>query len=228
MASSKQVERRDLLAQLFIVVLIGLAYQEMIPPVRDSLGSQGITFPIFVLFSVFFLTSLRFFIGAQLHLIDESITGSRSAIWIFDFMVIVFEMIIFIFLGGLTSVEANIGAHFDFIQLLAFIYVVDVVWVAFQFVLSRASQRWYRADVPWQWAVINLVALAIIVPLYLSKIGIFTNLSLAILLIVNAVAFVLDVLVVDYFSVVKGPSDPVAPSNGLTTCWSGRGIQLQM
>lgn len=207
---TKLAERKDLLAQLFIVVLIGLAYQEMVPPVRDTVRLQGVTFHLAALFSIFVLTSLRFFIGAQLHLIDESITRPRSAIWMFDFLVSVVVMIVFIFLGGLTSVEANEGATFDFVQLLALIYVIDVVWVLLQFVLSKISQRWYRSAIPWQWALINLAALAVIVPLYLAERDIFSVRSLAILLVVNAAAFVLDVFVVDYFSVVKEPKVPIA------------------
>lgn len=210
MSASKQIERRDLLAQLFIVVLVGLAYQEMVPPVRDAVRLNGITFPVFVLFTVFFLTSLRFFIGAQLHLIDESIAGSRSAIWMFDFIIIAFEMILFIFLGGLTSLQANTNAHFDFVQLLMAIYVVDIIWVVVQTGLSKVSERWYRSAVPWQWAAINLGALAIIAPVYYSQIGPFSDLGLAILLAVNIVAFVLDVLVVDYFSIVRERSVPIS------------------
>lgn len=203
---TRQAERRNLLAQLFVVLLIGLAYQEMIPPVRDTVRQQGITFPTIALFAVFFLTSLRFFIGAQLHLVDENITRGGSYVWLFDFIIIAFEMIIFVFLGGLTSLQANAGAHFDFVQLLMFIYVVDILWVVLQFALEKAHSNWARASIPWKWAAINLGALVIIVPVYFSTVGAFTTLGLWILLIVNTIAFVLDVIQVDYFNVMR-PSE---------------------
>src|SRR3972149_10919931 len=205
---SKQADRKNLLAQLFVVLLIGLAYQEMIPPIRDDVRAFGLTFPPLALFLVFFLTSLRFFIGAQLHLVDEAITEAGPFIWLFDFIFIAFEMIIFVFLGGLTTLAANTEAHFDFIQLLMFIYGVDVLWVAGQFLLAKLHSGFHREQVPWKWAAINLVAIALIAAVYNSAIGGFSQAGLWALLVINAIAFILDVIIVDYFRVVR-PSEPL-------------------
>ena len=39
----KKAEKRNLLSSFFITVLIGLAYQEMVSPVRESVRASGIT-----------------------------------------------------------------------------------------------------------------------------------------------------------------------------------------
>src|SRR3989304_2628517 len=160
---SKQADRKNLLAQLFVVLLIGLAYQEMIPPIRDDVRAFGLTFPTLALF--------------------------------------------FVFLGGLTTLAANTEAHFDFIQLLMFIYGVDVLWVAGQFLLAKLHSGFHREQVPWKWAAINLVAIALIAAVYNSAIGGFSQAGLWALLVINAIAFILDVIIVDYFRVVR-PREP--------------------
>ncbi len=206
---SSEAQRKDLLSQLFVVLLIGLAYQEMIEPVRNTIRSQGVTFSLLALSATFFLTSLRFFIGAQLHLVDKSITRPRTPIWIIDFMVIIFEMILFIFLGGLTSMEANQNAHFNFLQILMAIYAIDILWVLNQYLLGWIVPSLAREQIPWQWAVINLAALLFLSPIFVFRIGAFSDLGLAIMLLVNVVAFVVDVFVVDVFYVVKEPKTPI-------------------
>jgi biotin transporter BioY len=206
---SDLADRKDLLSQLFVVLLIGLAYQEMIRPVRDWVRAYGVTYSVLVLTAAFFLTSLRFFIGAQLHLVDESITRPRSPIWIMDFMVIAFEMILFIFLGGLTSVNANANAHYDFLEILILILAVDILWVVAQFVLGLLSSKMSRADIPWKWATINLASLLLLGVIYLLGLSPFSTLGLSIIFAVSALAFIFDVFVVDYFNVVKDPKTPL-------------------
>ena len=93
----KQAEKRNLLSSIFVTLLIGLAYQEMISPVRESIRATGLTWGTFVLFLVFFLTTMRFFIGAQLHLISESLLKLPGRVWFFDFIFIVLEMVVMVY-----------------------------------------------------------------------------------------------------------------------------------
>ena len=45
----QQVEKRNLLSSFFITLLIGLAYQEMIPVVRESVRTNGLVLETFLL-----------------------------------------------------------------------------------------------------------------------------------------------------------------------------------
>jgi CDP-diglyceride synthetase len=60
--NKQQAEKRNLLSSFFITVLIGIAYQEMIAPVRESVRASGITLGTSILMAVFFLTGIRFWL----------------------------------------------------------------------------------------------------------------------------------------------------------------------
>jgi hypothetical protein len=42
-AKVQQIKKRNLLSSFFVILLIALAYQEMITPVRESVRASGIT-----------------------------------------------------------------------------------------------------------------------------------------------------------------------------------------
>ncbi len=75
-----KIEKRNLLSSIFVTFMIALAYQEMVTPVRDSLRAAGFTFETIALFAIFFLTSMRFFIGSQLHLLSEGLLKMKDVI----------------------------------------------------------------------------------------------------------------------------------------------------
>jgi len=195
----KKAERRNLLSSFFITLLIGLAYAEMIPPVRDSIEASGFTFGTVVLFIVFFLTSMRFFIGNQLHLLSDVLVQLPGGVWLYDLMVIICQSIAFIFLGGLCSIEAARGGRIGFVDVLAAIYAIDVIWIASQWGLGRIISRWKREFVPWAWAILNS---ALVMGLFLlrSLCDSYSTQGLVVLLVLNVVGFALDVVLVDYYN----------------------------
>ena len=149
---SSTAEKRNLLSSVFIGLLLALAYQEMVPPARESFRSEGPTFALAVLLAVFFLTTMRFFIGAILHLVSDNLVRLPGGHWFFDFIVISLEMTIIIFMGGLTSVEANKDARFGFFALLTLLYIVDVLWIVAQWLFGRLKPDWKRPFIPSKWA----------------------------------------------------------------------------
>ena len=62
----RQIERRNLVSSAFVGLLTALAFGEAVGPVRDSLREDGITIATSMFFLTFFLTIMRFFIGALL------------------------------------------------------------------------------------------------------------------------------------------------------------------
>jgi CDP-diglyceride synthetase len=123
-AKKKQVESRFLVSTFFVALLIGLAYQEMIAPVREAVRTSGITFSTFALVSIFFLTSIRFFIGNQLHLLSESLTKMPGLVWLYDLMVIVTQCVVLVFMAGDSTVKQNQSTTIGFVDLLTTLYVI--------------------------------------------------------------------------------------------------------
>jgi hypothetical protein len=62
--------KRKLISSIFITMLIGISYKEMLAPVSNSVRASGFTAGTMFLAIIFFLTSMRFFIGNQLHLLS--------------------------------------------------------------------------------------------------------------------------------------------------------------
>jgi|SRR3989339_1022328 len=135
------VERRNIIASIFIAMLIGLAYAEMFVPVRESIKSHGLTAGTLLLGFIFFFTSMRFFIGNQLYLLSENVVKMRGDMWLYDFIVITFQTLLlcFFFLGGLSAVDINRHVTIDFVDLLIVLYVlyvVDIAWIFSQWLLG--------------------------------------------------------------------------------------------
>src|SRR5438876_5029123 len=91
---SFQAERRNLVSSAFIGLLIALAFGEAVGPVRESVRSFGLTLGTAMLFLAFFLTIMRFFIGAILHLVSPELVTMPGRVWFFDFMVITIESVV--------------------------------------------------------------------------------------------------------------------------------------
>ena len=108
------------------------------------------------MFLVFFLTSMRFFIGNQLHLLNESLTRMPGNVWLYDLMVIIAQSVAFIFLGGVCSPEANRSAKIGFVEILIVIYVIDVLWIVSQWIIGRLKAEYKREFVPWVWGILNI------------------------------------------------------------------------
>lgn len=197
-----QSQNRSILSSFFVTLLIGLAFQEMVSPVRESIRASGLTFGTLALMAVFFVTSLRFFIGNMLHLLSDSLTRMPGLLWFYDLMIIIAQSIILIFIGGFSSSEANINTPIDFVTLLIALYAVDVVWVCSQWGFGKIFPSWKREFIPWAWAVLNLI---LIVTILLTKTAcgdLYSGMGLAVLLALSTLAGVVDMILVDYYKVL--------------------------
>ena len=168
-------EKRNVISSIFIAMLITLAYAETFPVVRESVRTYGLTLGTTILFFVFFLTSMRFFIGNQLHLLSETCVRMRGDMWLFDFLVITLQTLVLCFLGGLSSVDINYHVQIDFVGLLIFLYAFDIVWIISQKVLGVLFHSWKRALVPWAWAILNGLLVTAVIVLRLTFGDIYSN-----------------------------------------------------
>ncbi len=199
---SSLLEKRNIISSVFIAMLMGLAYAEMFPPVRESIRTQGLTLTTIILFFVFFLTSMRFFIGNQLHLLSESCVRMRGDMWLYDFLVITFETLILCLLGGLSAVGINYRGQIDFVDLLIFLYAVDIAWIVSQKILGSLFRGWNREFVPWAWAILNGLLVISIVILRRLVDDIYSNEGLIGLGVLSSIAFILDIILIDHYDII--------------------------
>lgn len=198
----QQVEKRNLLSSFFVTLLIGLAYQEMIGPVRASVRASGIRLDTFLIMSIFFMTSMRFFVGNQLHLLSESLASMPGLVWFYDLMVIIAQSVVLIFLGGLSSAEINHQVHVGFAQLLITLYFIDVVWIISQWLFGKIFLTWHRSFIPWDWAILNSVLIIGIILLQFFVKDLYSGYGVVILFVLNLIAFIVDVILVDYYDAI--------------------------
>lgn len=196
----RRAERRNDVSSIFVGMLVALAYAEAIPPVREAVRA-GRTSATLALFGVFFLVSLRFFIGAHLHLISRELAGLPGAVWFYDFCWIVAETVVLVFMGGVASVEASRQARLGLAELLLLLYAMDVAWIGSQWVLGRLLRGW-RRPVPWAWAALNAaLGVAILAP-GLIRGDLYAGPMVAWLGVTNLAGFVVDVLLVDHYDLL--------------------------
>jgi hypothetical protein len=196
------IEKRNLISSVFVAMLLGVAFQEMLNPVRDSVKASGFRPATAFLALSFFFTSIRFFIGNQLHLLSDSSEHVRGDLWLYDFLIIVTQSIFICFLGGVSSEEVNRTAHVNFYDLLIVLYLTDIFWVLSQAVLGRMIKAWRRSSTPWPWAILNTALLAGTLIIHQSFADIFGFWSLAALTILNIVGFLIDIILLDQYHIV--------------------------
>lgn len=195
-------EKRNIISSVFIAMLIGLSYAETFPPVRESVRTYGLTLGTTILFFVFFLTSMRFFIGNQLHLLSETCVRMRGDVWLYDFLVITLQTLVLCFLGGLSSVDINYRVQINFVDILIFLYAFDIVWIISQKVLGVLFRSWRREFVPWAWAILNGLLLTAVIVLRLIVGDIYSNIGLIWLGILSIIAFTMDIILIDHYDVI--------------------------
>lgn len=199
----QRATKRNLISSIFIAVLIGIGFQETVSPVRESFRASGFTLGTAALLTIFFLTSLRFFIGNQLHLMNERLTTLPGWIWFYDFAVVVLQCGILIFIAGNTSVKENELARLDFITLLILLYVIDILWIGSQWLTGRIRQEWKRPMVPWAWCILNMGLIASLTIIrYFSGDSQYSDIAMVLFLLANVVAFVVDVILIDYYDLI--------------------------
>jgi CDP-diglyceride synthetase len=193
-AKKQQIEKRNLLSSFFVTLLIALAYQEMIVPVRESVRTSGMTLGTFLLMTIFFVTTMRFFVGNQLHLLSESLVKMPGLVWFYDLMVIIIQSVVLTFLGGVSSVEVNRQTSVDFIQLLIILYVIDVAWIISQWILGKILPKWRRAFIPWAWAILNSILVICIVALGFFVDDKYSTFGIIILFVLNFIGFIAQIV----------------------------------
>jgi hypothetical protein len=135
-------------------------------------------------------------------LLDPHTATLPGLLWLYDFAVFLAENTTFIFMAGVASVDASRTARFGFIELLLFLYAIDVIWVCSQWLLGKIHPLWCRKIIPWAWALINAAAIISMgVPRFIG-IDVYSLPVLVWVVVVNVAAFVVDVVLVDYFDLL--------------------------
>lgn len=156
--------RRDLLLDLFVGVVMAIAYHEMIHCVSDSFNQHGIDTGTIMLVVIFLVTSIRYFLGNRLFLTHPDYAASEKSLrWYLDYTVILVQTIIIAFLGTVCSsyVETRIGL----LHYLTALYVINVLWIGMSLMVADK-----RKKVPKVWFAIDLCNIAAFLWL-----GIFMN-----------------------------------------------------
>jgi hypothetical protein len=188
---------RALASQLLISGLASVAFSACISPVRNSFDKYGLTVTSSALFVIFFLTQVRFFIGDLLYLQDpELLQPGSGGIWAVDYLIIVIQSAILIFIGASASLSASAMSHYGFFDLLVFLYIMDILWYVVSVVLHLCHPALDRiqgrtpmvknrslgfqrpggiANIDWQWAALSsLMIVAIVLPDLLRFFGLET------------------------------------------------------
>jgi hypothetical protein len=209
------LEKRVSVASTFVSMLIALAFSEMVLPVKASIAKDGFTLGTFLLVIVFFLTTLRIWIGNELYLRRPDVVSSRGKIWLFDFIMIVVESIILVFLATTCSETAAREARVGFVGILLILYAVDVLWVL-SIWARQVLLQWFRLSVkgnkiPWWWAGQNLLLILLIWPVgYLA--GDFYSLEMLMWLTLTHVgAFVHSVILYDFCKLLHDENRIIEP-----------------
>jgi hypothetical protein len=197
-----QVNRRSTVSTVFIGLVIGLAITEAVASVRDEIGKSGVTPENFILFVVFMLTTIRFFIGFQLHLMDKRLLSMKGQVWFFDFIVIIIETMMLVFMAEVCTV-ARSKSIYSFGGLLALLLATDAVWVFIQWAAGRASAEWRRHQVLWGWGVSGVVLLIVLGLFKWSPGGLYSAGGMCEglwgLLFLNVGAFIFDLGMADHY-----------------------------
>jgi hypothetical protein len=193
-----QIESRKLVAGFFITVLIGLAYTEIIPILKNSMRVQDASANDMSLIGVFLCVSMRFFIGNQLHLLDRSINSLPGTVWLYDVMAITIQSVVLIALASLSSVDISKGNDIGFVEVIVGLYALDVSWIGSQWLLGLKFSHWKRPAIPWGWAVLNTVLIVLtLLPAVVVE-DVYSRGALLWLLFVNLAAFVVDIVLIDF------------------------------
>jgi hypothetical protein len=195
----QQVEKRNLLSSFFITLLIGLSYQEMLPVVRESVRTNGLVLETFLLVGIFFFTTMRFFVGNQLHLLGAGLAKMPGLVWLYDLGIIIIQSVVLTFLGGVSSLEVNRNISIGFVELLITLYAIDVLWIVSQWTIGKLAKSWERDFIPWVWGILNTILIICILLLQTFLSDVYSTLGVVILFAINLIAFIVDVVLVDYF-----------------------------
>jgi len=222
-ADTRIRRRRHLISQVLVAGLIAVAFAEPVSVVHTALQKNGVSIYSLALFIVYFLTALRFFVGDILHLDEDERTEDdrrgAEVKWFYDLSFIVFECVILIFLGNLTSIEQSAASRVDYFDLLGLLLAVDVFWILSMGALRSQSKRrpasrfwrlWCRREIPYGWAGLNAGLLVVVWALRFHSAHDITAGHLWVLVGVNVIVFIIDVFVLNYY-MDREPTGAISP-----------------
>jgi large-conductance mechanosensitive channel len=152
-------ERRNNIVAVFLGVLLGVAYDQMAPQLVDSVANPGCeNLGTLMLFVTFLTITIDFFITNYVHL--TSLTG-RHGVWLNDFLFVVIETTIFVFLGTVCSVQKSSTSKIGFVGLLVAVTLVDTVWITIRHAIGWVSYSWKEHAPPLGWAISDLFRIAV-------------------------------------------------------------------
>ncbi len=203
MTKSKSTESRNILSSFFITLLIGFAFQNVLINMSQLLCENGFILYHLSFSIIFMLVALRFFIGNQLHLLNVAYLNVRGVVWLYDLTIIILQSIVLTMISNLTIIEASKGSHISFYFYNILLYSIDVFWIISQWALGLIFPVLKRSFIPWGWAILNsfLIVFTLII-LFIFKNDVYAMLPILIILLLNFIAFIADVILVDYYHVV--------------------------
>jgi hypothetical protein len=179
--------------------LVGIAYQEAIAAAGKALDTGVGVQETAMMSIIFFFVSIRFFIGNQLHLLSDSLIELPGTVWLYDVMVIIVQSVTLVFLGTNVYYDPSNTAIVGFVEFLIVLYVIDVFWIVSQWALGFLSAQWRRPFVPWAWAILNSILVVGMMLVYWASDSPLSREYLAWLLALNLVAFIVDLILLDYY-----------------------------
>lgn len=182
-----RVLQRNAAATAFIGILVGLAFQEAVVPVRTSVSGSGPTLVTGCLFLIFLLVSLAAFISAYYSLI---LGNFRRLGWLLQFAMHVLSSVVLIFMGGVASAPASAEARYGFVDLLFLHTLVGAGWsVATLVALPRELRRFLAP-----YTLVAMAWLAVILWVQLSVDDRYATRPIAVLAAASVLRFLATVV----------------------------------
>lgn len=196
-------KKRKNLGTLFLTVLVGLSYPELISTINKPVISGDILLADALLPIVFFFVSVRFYIGNYLLLENDTVESLHGFNWLYDVMIIMLQSLVIIYLAKTASLEASKSSVVGFIDLLVVLYSIDVAWICSQWLFGLIYPTLRRRSIPWGWAVLNA---GVVIALFAcdALIGnIYSKAGLIAITVINLVGFAVDVVLLDHAKVYQ-------------------------
>lgn len=197
-----RLEKRNLLSSFFITILIGIAFHEMINTIKSPIISDGVTINNSCLGLTFFFVSIRFFIGNQLHLSSDSFLKLPGLLWFYDLIVIIVQSTILVFLASVSTVNLNLNITLGFKEFLVILFSIDIFWIFSHWFMGKIVTRWKRKKILWEWAALNAILITFLILIDFLLDDVYSDFGLLLLFLVNLIAFILDVILIDYFDTI--------------------------
>lgn len=153
---------RMTISLLIISILAGLALKsgaESVYEIIRANESNLLKWQLWIPTVVFLVTLFRFLLGNVIHIriLESEDVGPYT--WLFDVSVIALELLLFNIIGHFLIREDIIM----FSNLLRILLGIDVLWIiSIAIGYAKDKGKGVRKSVPWQWGVLNLLAVALL------------------------------------------------------------------